>query len=226
MAEALGVLAGPPTTVAWPAPSPLPAVGAFLAERLVAAPAPPIATSWCRAGQDLTARRLRTALVRHGAALLADPVGSGKTFVALAVAKALQGDHPAAVIVPAPLVEQWRQRAAECGVTVEVLSHVALSRGHLPADGARCVVVDESHHFRHPKTQRYRHLAGWVDGRPLLCVTATPIVNRPEDLAHQLLLGARDDVLRPFGTPTLRGALRRGEVPTALGELVVATPTP
>ena len=112
------------------------------------------------------------------------------------------------------------------GVPVEVLSHVAVSRGRLPDPRARIVIIDESHHFRHPYTQRYPALARWIQGRPVLCVTATPVVNRAEDLAYQLQLGARDDVLRAHGTPSLRDALRRGEVPSALGELVVATPAP
>ena len=226
VAESLTALTEAPAIGAWPSPAPLVEVAAFAAETLVPPPAAPIPAPWFRDGQETTARRLVTVLARHGGALLADPVGSGKTFVSLAVAQALRGDAPAAVLAPAPLVDQWRQRAASCGVPVEVLSHSAVSRGRLPDPAARVVVIDESHHFRHPHTQRYSALARWIADRPVLCVTATPVVNRPEDLAYQLQLGARDDALRPLGTPSLRAALRRGEIPAALGELVVATPAP
>ena len=226
MAESLATLAELPATFAWPAPAPAQEVAAFLAQSLVPPLAPALGLAWLRPGQETTARRLLTILARHGAALLADPVGSGKTFIALAVAHALRQDSPAAIIVPAPLVEQWRQRAAACGVPAEILSHVAVSRGQLPGPRARIVVIDESHHFRHPHTQRYAALARWVSGRPVLCVTATPVVNRAEDLAHQLLLGARDDALGAHGTPSLRAALRREEIPPALGEVVIASPAP
>lgn len=226
VAESLATLAELPATFAWPPPASAREVAAFMARSLVPALAPALRLPWLRPGQETTARRLVTVLARHGAALLADPVGSGKTFVALAVAQALRQDAPVAIIVPAPLVEQWRQRATACGVPAEILSHVAVSRGHLPDPRARIVVIDESHHFRHPHTQRYAALARWVSGRPVLCVTATPVVNRSEDLAHQLLLGARDDALRAHGTASLRTALRRDEIPPALGELVIASPAP
>lgn len=215
-----------PARCPWPPAAPVREVVAAMVGALVPPLAEPIPAPWLRDSQDATARRLVTVLRRHGGAMLADPVGAGKTFVALAVAAALRGEAPAAAIVPAPLVEQWRQRAAACGVPIELLSHTAVSRGRHPDPVAKVVIIDESHHFRHPHTQRYSTLAAWLGGRPTLCVTATPVVNRAEDLAYQLQLGARDDALAPHGTPSLRDAMRRGEVPSALGELVIATPTP
>lgn len=227
MAEALTVLTEvPPIGAVFPPAAPARAVAGFIAQALVPAPAGPIDAPWLQGRQMTTARRLVSVLRRHGGALLADPVGSGKTFVALAAGRAMAGGTPVAVLVPAPIVEQWRQRAATCGVAVEVLSHAAVSRGKLPAASGRFVIVDESHHFRHPDTQRYRHLARWLEGRPLLAVSATPVVNRAEDLAHQLRLGVRDDALRAHGTPSFLASLRRGVVPSALGELVIASPAP
>jgi helicase-like protein len=208
----------------WPAPAPPCSVAAALAR---SAPPPEDRDGdapWLRERQRSTARRTTGVVRRHGGALLADPVGSGKTFVALAVAAALRGDAPAAVLAPAPLVPQWRSRAAQCAVPVEILSHVAVSRGRLPDAATRVVLIDESHHFRHPATRRYGHLARFLVGRRMLAITATPTVNRLEDLAHQLLLGVRDDALRSAGTPSLRRALRAGEAPHALGQLVIATP--
>ncbi len=227
MAEALVPVLEPlTTTLAWPPPGALNAVGAALAQAAPPAPDDDGDAPWLREEQRLAARRLVGTIKRHGGALLADPVGSGKTYVALAVACALRGELPAAVVVPAPLVPQWRHRAEECGVPVEVISHAAMSRGRTPDPGTRMVIIDESHHFRHPETRRYAHLSRFLVGRWVLCVTATPIVNRLEDMAHQLLLGIRDDALRGGGTISLRRALRNGESLPALGELVIATPMP
>ena len=226
VAESLVALRTAPPLDLWPVAAAPSAIAAAMARALVPPLAGPTGAAWLRDRQGDTARRLVTVLQRHGGAMLADPVGSGKTFIALAVATALAHHGPAAALVPAPLVDQWRRRAEACGVALEVVSHAAVSRGRLPGNATRMVIIDESHHFRHPHTQRYATLAPWIAGRPTLCVTATPVVNRPEDLAYQLQLGVRDDALIAHGTPSLRDALRRGEVPPGLGELVIATATP
>ena len=57
-------------------------------------------------------------------------------------------------------------------------------------------------------------------GRVLL-LSATPIVNRLDDLAHQLLLGVRDDALLADGVLSLRAALAAGSGIAALGRLVL-----
>jgi hypothetical protein len=82
------------------------------------------------------------------------------------------------------------------------------------------VVIDESHHFRNPHTRRYRHLAPWLVGQTVLLVTATPIVNRGSDLAHQLLLAIRDDALAMDGVISLRAMLGKGTPAHSLGQLV------
>lgn len=227
MAESLSVVPEPASVaLEWPAP----ADGIDVAAALAQAAAPPLAargdTTWLRPEQRGTARRLVGAIERHGGALLADPVGSGKTFIALAVAATLRGSRPVAALVPAPLVEQWTRRAAECEVPLEVISHTAVSRGNLPSTDTRLVLIDESHHFRHPKTQRYHHLARFLLGRQMLALSATPLVNRLDDLAHQLLLGVRDDALRASGTASLRRELGKGRTPVALGDVIIASPPP
>jgi hypothetical protein len=83
------------------------------------------------------------------------------------------------------------------------------------------VIVDESHHFRNQLTHRYLHLATWLEGRPALLVTATPIVNRLTDLGNQLQLSVRDNALEIEGIPSLRGLLESGCPHPALGQVVV-----
>ncbi len=183
--------------------------------------APP---GWLRAEQIRSFRRVIHALRRFNGAVLADPVGSGKTYVALGVAAALNQGHATACLVPAALAEQWRSTARGLGVEVVMGSHQAASRGRLPPVGRGLVLIDEAHHYRNPGTWRYRHIAPWLVGRPVLLVTATPVVNRLEDLLHELLLGVRDDALAPDGVASLTALLAGEGGSPALGRLVVQAP--
>jgi hypothetical protein len=176
---------------------------------------------WLRPEQVQSFRRALHALRRFGGALLADPVGSGKTYVALAVAAALEPRRPAVCLAPATLVAQWRVTADALGAGIVVCSHEAASRGRLPDASRGLVIVDEAHHFRDPARRRYRHTAPWLLGRRVLLVTATPVVNRLTDLLHQLLLGIRDDALAADGVISLRALLVRGQASPALGKVVI-----
>lgn len=210
---ALWLRAGPTS-----APS---SVAYAIARSAVTAPAPIAAPAWLRPEQRAAFATLLPVIRRHHGALLADAVGTGKTFVALAIAATYPAGTVAA-LVPATLKRQWTDRAASVGVTLEVISHEEVSRGRVPAPSTRLVVIDESHRFRHPGTRRYRVLAPWLTGRHALFVTATPIVNDPIDLAHQLLLAVRHDALAPLGVPSLPALLAGGRGHPALGDLVVA----
>jgi superfamily II DNA or RNA helicase len=181
---------------------------------------------WLWPEQVRSFRRALHALRRYGGTLLADPVGSGKTWVALALAATLFRHRPTGCLVPATLIPQWKAAAATLGVEIVTLSHQAVSRGRLPTVDRGLVVVDEAHHFRNPSTWRYRHAAPWLVGRPVLLVTATPVVNRLDDLLHQLLLGVRDDALAADGEISLRALLGRGRGSPALGRLVVESACP
>jgi superfamily II DNA or RNA helicase len=200
-----------------------PASGAAVASQLARSLGPAEASaqppSWLLPAQAPSFRRVLSALERYGGALLADPVGSGKTFIALAVAAEVNRG-PTACLVPAALLTQWQAVASSLGVPLALCSHERVSRGCLPRCSRGLVIVDESHHFRNPRTRRYRHLAPWLVGRSVLLLTATPIVNRTVDLAHQLLLGVRDDALMPEGVSSILALLRRGCSTPALGQLV------
>jgi helicase-like protein/SNF2 domain-containing protein len=193
------------------------AIAAALGFEMAADPPP----AWLRPAQVPSFRRVVAALRRHGGALLADPVGSGKTFVALAAAAALNPGRPVACLVPATLVEQWRASAARLGIPVCVVSHEAASRGRLPDAARGLVLLDEAHRFRNPHIRRYRRVAPWLVGRPVLLISATPVVNRLEDLLHLLRLAVRDDVLRADGIPSIRECLLCGAGSPALGRIIV-----
>ena len=188
---------------------------------------PVAVASWLTPHQRPAARRLLAILRRHGGAILADAVGLGKSYVALAVAQAL--DVPSAIIVPAVLAAQWRGLLERLGIRAPLLTHERLSRGpartHVPG-AVRLLVVDEAHRFRNAATLRYRTLARLVVGRHVLLVTATPVHNRHGDLLHLLRLFLRDDALAALGVASLRLAARgradRRALRSAVTRLVVA----
>lgn len=121
----------------------------------------------------------------HRGCLLADDVGRGKTFVALAVAKRWR--RPL-VVIPAALRDTWERAMVRAGVRYALLSHEALSRGAQPPFEPDGIVVDESHHFRNPGTYRFAALAAIGARAELLLMSATPVQNAMADLATQLAL--------------------------------------
>lgn len=136
-----------------------------------------------RPHQQLGVARVTQMMERHGGCLLADEVGHGKTFVALAVAR--RWARPL-VVVPASLRSTWQRAMDRTGVACAMISHEALSRGTSPALEPDGVIVDESHHFRSPSARRHAALATITAHAPILLLSATPLQNRTRDLAAQL----------------------------------------
>src|SRR6267378_1925022 len=173
--------------------------------------------AWLAPHQIPAAERLTAIIARHGGALLADEVGLGKSYVALAVALARHG--PFTLVVPAVLVSQWRDLLTRFGQhAAPIITHESLSIGARVVGAqhaaplhrtATLFVIDEAHRFRNPDTNRYRALARLVVGSPVLLVTATPIHNCVSDLLHLLRLFLRDHALAALGLPSLRNAARR-----------------
>src|SRR3954471_5188882 len=91
------------------------AVAAQLSRSLSPAEHPTAPPAWLLEAQRLSFRRVLAALHRYRGALLADPVGSGKTFVALALA-AEMNRGATACLVPASLIPQWQQTAQRLSI--------------------------------------------------------------------------------------------------------------
>ncbi len=149
--------------------------------------------------------RTLSALRVYGGALLCDSVGLGKTYVALGVAKEFRD---VLVAVPASIVHQWQLAARAVGVAPTIVSHEVFSRGTSPTPKFDLVVVDEAHRFRNPHTIRYQTLSQVVANAHVLLVTATPVVNNPNDLLHLLRLFLPDHGLAIHGISSLEAALR------------------
>jgi hypothetical protein len=154
--------------------------------RLAAAIHPPIAIPHELGSIRLHPHQLEAAAAvldrcrRFGGALLADPVGAGKTYTALACAR---GYAQVTVVAPAVLRPTWRQALARAGLHATLHSIESLARtAPPPAPRHSLVIVDEAHHARNPTTRRYRALARLAWGADVLLLTATPVHNSAQDL--------------------------------------------
>ncbi len=166
----------------------------------------------------------REILESYGGVLVADTVGLGKTFLALRLLDdyAYRERQTALVVCPAAVADTvWRPRLHHFGIPHEIVSMERVSRQDFPAEEYahrfRIVVVDESHNFRNPETNRWPNLFKLItQGDPdkkVILLTATPVNNTVFDLYHQLRLISRDDrrLLVGAGIPDLWEYFRRAE---------------
>jgi superfamily II DNA or RNA helicase len=160
-------------------------------------------------------------LETYNGCILADSVGLGKTFTALAVIKYYElRNKSVLVLAPKKLAENWTNYNANLTTNVfakdrfnyDVLAHTDLSRESgeslgIPLDRVNwgnydLVVIDESHNFRNAdftaeKESRYQRLMRKVvrEGvkTKVLMLSATPVNNRFNDLRNQLALAYEGD---------------------------------
>lgn len=155
-------------------------------------------------------------LEKYNGAILADSVGLGKTFSALAVIKYYELQRKRVlVLAPKRLRDNWTLYAMPDARNIlkddffnyTVLNHTDLSRYKGYSDGIKLdtflwsdfdlVVIDESHNFRNNDTSvnretktRYQRLMEDIiqAGRKtkVLMLSATPINNRMNDLKNQI----------------------------------------
>ena len=155
-------------------------------------------------------------LETHNGCILADSVGLGKTFTALAVVKYYElRNRSVLVLCPKKLADNWRNYNTNLKTNIfakdrlnyDVLCHTDLSRTSGESFGIPLnrvnwgnydlVVIDESHNFRNndvykDRETRYQKLMNKVirDGvkTKVLMLSATPVNNRFNDLRNQLAL--------------------------------------
>jgi hypothetical protein len=161
-------------------------------------------------------------LNRFGGCIIADSVGLGKTFEALAIIKyyELRNDR-VLVLCPKRLRDNWtlykandrRNFLASDRFNYDVLNHTDLSRdngasgdidlAHVNWGNYDLVVIDESHNFRNKQTPkkggetRYDRLMRKIikEGvkTRVLMLSATPVNNRMADLRNQIAFATEAD---------------------------------
>ncbi len=134
-------------------------------------------------------------LRHHGGVFLADVVGLGKTFIAIALLKHLQDQYHehAVVVAPPAVLPAWKELAQEFHIKLQLVSYGKLEALEDLRD-REILVVDESHNFRTPGTLRQQRLLDWLrpagdrSTKKVLLLSATPQNNRPRDVLEQLRL--------------------------------------
>ena len=160
-------------------------------------------------------------LETYSGCILADSVGLGKTFTALAVVKYYElRNKSVLVLCPKKLADNWltfnhnlkTNLFAKDRFSYDVLCHTDLSRTSGESFGTALnrvnwgnydlVVIDESHNFRNndvfkERETRYQKLMNQVVKQgvktKVLMLSATPVNNRFNDLRNQLALAYEGD---------------------------------
>ncbi|MFC5540518.1 helicase-related protein [Ureibacillus suwonensis] len=150
----------------------------------------------------------------YGGCIIADSVGLGKTFEALAVIKYYElRNHRVLVLAPKKLRENWaiyrlndkRNIVAEDRFSYDLLNHTDLSRErgysgdinleHVNWGNYDLVVIDESHNFRNndPRNDRVTRYSRLMNDiikagvkTKVLMLSATPVNNKLDDLKNQI----------------------------------------
>lgn len=147
-------------------------------------------------------------MMKHNGFILADVVGLGKTIVATIIAKKYfyTNGFPThrsrtLIIVPPALKENWLETVDKFRLdNVKIVSNGSL---HKVTDPAKydLIIVDEAHKFRTDTATMYNELQkicktptrrilpnGTVVQKKVMLVSATPLNNRPEDIANLVYL--------------------------------------
>ena len=172
-------------------------------------------------------------LKAYNGCIIADSVGLGKTYEALAIIKYFElRNANVLVLCPKKLEQNWtlypthyrrrRNPLKADRFRYNVLAHTDLSRERGDAngidlaqhewDGYDLVVIDESHNFRN-RGVRYNKLMEDIiqsGGKTqVLMLSATPVNNRLTDLENQICLITedQDDAFKKTGIPSIKGTL-------------------
>lgn len=144
--------------------------------------------------------------------LLADAMGLGKTIQAIGLINALPSIKKVLIVCPASLKLNWKNELmtwcsrpfviqiidpksewVETDITIINYEQIAKYRKSIDETKWDLMIADESHYLKNSKAQRTQHIFGYWDNNPAkriypiraarrLCMTGTPILNRPKEL--------------------------------------------
>lgn len=158
--------------------------------------------------QEDAVHRVMSRMKKYGAALVADSVGLGKTWIAKKVIEefGFYKRRKFLIICPAQLRGMWEKEVKDLILSPFILSQEELAsvdflkktRQVLKSglEDISLVVIDESHNFRNPISNRWENCFDLLENveqengrRPhMLLLTATPINNTIWDLYWQIML--------------------------------------
>ena len=145
---------------------------------------------------------------------IADEMGLGKTLQAMATIEYVWDSYPAVVVCPATLVLNWKaeynrwlphrtvkvvtdRKEFPSDYDVVVIGYSNITAWEKQLLNHKSYVFDESHYCKTPKAQRTKSAIKIARSAPkngiVLCLTGTPVTNRPAEYASQLnILGKLD----------------------------------
>lgn len=147
-------------------------------------------------------------MMKHYGLFLADVVGLGKTIVAILIAKKFfyHNGFPThrshtLIVIPPSLQENWEETINKFGLdNYKIITNGSLHKLQNP-EKYDLVIVDEAHKFRTDTAEMYNLLQkicktptrkilpnGEYEKKRVILVSATPLNNRPEDIANQIYL--------------------------------------
>ena len=179
---------------------------------------------------------------KYNGCILADSVGLGKTYTALAVIKYYESRNDRVlVLVPKKLRDNWiiytkndkRNIFIDDKFNYDVLNHTDLSRDRgksgdidlktINWGNYDLVVIDESHNFRNnpavnDRTTRYQKLMNEIikggHKTRLLMLSATPVNNKMTDIKNQIafITEDQDDALADAGIKSIETTLKNAQM--------------
>ena len=142
---------------------------------------------------------------KYGGAFVSDVVGLGKSYIGSAIVKYFEQVENARPLIfcPPALIPMWEGYNEAHYLNAQIVSSGILSGDEENArkrlfehyESRDFILVDESHNFRNPGTQRYRILQDFLTtGEKKCCfLTATPRNKSAWDIYHQFKLFHPDD---------------------------------
>jgi len=160
--------------------------------------------------QEDAVKRIYSRIKAYNGVLIADSVGLGKTWIAKKVIEdfGFYRRKRFLVVCPASVDEPlWRPTLKDIGLSENILHQeelgcedfdfAALEKElNFKLEELALIVVDESHNFRNPLSNRYENLFTLLEkakDSKILFLTATPMNNTHWDLYFQLMLIARNN---------------------------------
>ena len=156
-------------------------------------------------------------MMKHNGFFLSDVVGLGKTVVAVLIAKQFfyTNDFPShitnsLIVIPPALKDNWVETLEAFGLqNYKIITNGSLHKITNP-EKYDLIIVDEAHKFRNDTAEAYNELQkicktptkhilkdGTKAAKKVILMSATPLNNRPEDIANQVYLfqDAKDSTL-------------------------------